>query len=169
MEWYALFVETGKEEEVQKWLNFSFNEGTLHTLVPKRKLNEKRNGKWQSIIKKLFPSYVFIKTNIDLNIYKKIRDLPHVIRILNTDSYYTQIDQKEMSILLRLIGENSLIDCSKVLLENSKIIVKEGPLFGLEGIIKKIDKHKSRARVQLNLIGDLRMVDLGIELLYKLD
>ncbi|MBM7616193.1 transcription termination/antitermination NusG family protein [Alkaliphilus hydrothermalis] len=41
MEWYVLFVESGKEEIVKNWLNFYFDKQSLHALIPKRKLVEK--------------------------------------------------------------------------------------------------------------------------------
>jgi len=42
-------------------------------------------------------------------------------------------------------------------------------LSGVKGIIRKINKHNNRAKVQLNLMGEPRMVDIGVEILYKLD
>jgi len=169
VEWYVIFVESGKEEKVQKWLDFHFAMETLRHLVPKRKLIEKKGGKSYQVIKKLFPGYVFICVHMDLEKYKIIMNIPNLICILNTGAYYSQVNNSEMSVILRLVGNDDIIDYSRVYVENSKILVKEGCLFGIEGIIKKIDKHKNRAKVQLNFMGELRFVDVGIELLHKLD
>lgn len=40
MDWYALFVETGKEEYIQKWLRFYFDENILYAIIPKRRLED---------------------------------------------------------------------------------------------------------------------------------
>ncbi|MCX7923139.1 MAG: KOW motif-containing protein [Clostridia bacterium] len=37
--------------------------------------------------------------------------------------------------------------------KNSKVLVKDGPLYGMEGIIKKVNKHTNRAKIQLNFMG----------------
>lgn len=169
MEWYVIFVETGKEELVQKWLDFYFDKEKLSYLVPKRRLIEKKGGKSYQVIKKLFPGYVFICVDMDLEKYKIIKSIPSLIRILNTGTYYSQINNSEMSVILRLVGDDEIIDYSRVFIKNSKILVKEGCLYGMEGIIQKVDKHTNRAKVLLNLMGEPRMVHVGIEILYKLD
>ncbi|AOY76264.1 antiterminator LoaP [Clostridium formicaceticum] len=169
MEWYALFVKTNKEEEVQKWLEFYFDKKTLHSCVPKRKIKEKKAGKFYCVLKTLFPGYVFICTIMDLDKYRIITTIPNLIRILNKGSYYSRIEEKEMSIILKLVGDNSIIDYSKIFIKNCKVLVKDGPLYGMEGIIKKVNKHTNRAKVQVSFMGSPRLIDVGIEILYNLD
>lgn len=165
MDWYALFVKTGKENDVQKWLQFAFNESVLHCIVPKRKLTERKNGKVYSVIRTLFSGYVLINTEMNNIIYKKIVDIPNCINILGNGTYYTKIDQQEISTILSLTRDTEVLDCSKIYIENSKIIVKSGPLRGMEGIIRKIDTRKNRAKVSINFMNCEKMVDLGIELI----
>ena len=43
--------------------------------------------------------------------------------------------------------------------------VKEGPLKGLEGLIKKINLHTRRAKIQLNLMKLFHLTEVGIKLL----
>lgn len=167
MEWYALFVKTGKEEAVQQWLHFHFEESVLYSIVPKRKLIEKRSGKAHKVIKKVFPGYVLINTSMDDLIYYKIRNIPNIIKILSSDTYYSKIDEQEIVPLLELIDENNIINISTIYKENAKIFVKSGPLCGMEGIIKKINKHSRRAKILLNFMGEPRIIDVGIDVLYK--
>jgi len=168
MEWYAVFVKTGKEDEVQQWLDFHFDNETLRSLVPKRRLKEKKTGKVYYVLKNLFPGYVFISTDMSLDKYKIIRGIPNLIRILNTGTYYSVIDREEMSVILNLVGDNTVIDYSKVFIENSVVIVRDGPLYGMEGIIRKINKHTNRVKVQLNFMGEPRLVDIGADIIYSL-
>ena len=44
MKWYALFVESGKEEAVQKFLRLQFDEQALYSLKPKTKATERKAG-----------------------------------------------------------------------------------------------------------------------------
>ncbi|MSE06938.1 transcription antiterminator, partial [Lactobacillus salivarius] len=41
MKWYALFVESGKEEAVQKFLRLQFDEQALYSIIPKKKVTER--------------------------------------------------------------------------------------------------------------------------------
>jgi transcriptional antiterminator NusG len=49
--------------------------------------------------------------------------------------------------------------------ENSRIVVIEGPLSGLEGKIIKVDKRKGRAKIKLDLYDDSFSIDLAFEVL----
>lgn len=167
MNWYALFVETGQEEVVQKYIYYNYG-NSMHTIIPKRKIPEKRNGKHFGVLKKLFPGYILLNADLDDNKYYVIKHIPKLIKILGNGTYYSSIDEDEISVILKLIDYRGVIDYSKIYIEGLRVFVKEGPLMGFEGMIKKVNKHTNRARVQLNFMGELRLVDVGIELLYTI-
>ncbi|PEM85123.1 transcription antiterminator [Bacillus wiedmannii] len=173
MSWYALFVENGKEDVVQKYLRLYFDEHSLYSIVPKRKVPEKKEGQVYHVLKKMFPGYVLIKTSMNADIFYRIKEIPGCYRIVNNGSYYSKdngtyystITEEEIAPILQLIGNGEVVDYSKIHLENSMVFVKSGPLQGMEGIIKKVDKHKKRAKILLNLFGIERTIDVGIEIL----
>lgn len=167
MKWYALQVISGKEERVQKLLKLAFD-SELSCLIPKRKLYEKKNGIFSEVVRKLFPGYVFINTILQADSFHQIKRTPHVIRLLNHGgNYYTPIPEQEMVPILRLVGNDHIVESSKVYIENSKVIVMEGPLYGLEGIIKKVDKRKKRAKILLNLYDNIKFIDVSIDILQR--
>ena len=166
MNWYAIFVKTGEEENVRQYFDYHFNQLDYKLFIPKKKINERKNGKVYCVVKTLFPGYVFIQMVMDIKLYYIIKYIPKVYKILNyTDEFYSKIDNEEMQMILNLTDDNNIIGYSKILVENSKIFIKSGPLKGLEGFIKKIDKKKSRLKIALNLMGTERIVELGIELI----
>lgn len=175
LKWYAIFVESGKEEVVQKYLKLYFNEQSLMSVVPKRLVPEKKAGIVYNVIKNIFPGYVLIKTEMTNEMFHKIKKIPGSLRLVNNGSYYSQdegtyyssIDEKEITLILQLMGNGEVVDYSKVYLENSKVIVEAGPLIGLEGIIKKVDRHKNRAKILLTFMGVEKTIDVGIEILSK--
>lgn len=169
MDWYALFVQTGKEEYVQKWLSFNFNKSVLRSVIPKRKIPERRKGKVFHTIKVLFPGYVLIQTEMNDLIYNKIISTPKCIRVLSNGTYYSKIDDREITPILKLISDMGILDYSKVYMENSLIVVKSGPLQGMEGIICKVDQRKGRAKILMKFLNSVKKVDVGIELLDTLD
>lgn len=175
LKWYAIFVDSGKEEVVQKYLKLHFNEQSLKSLVPKRLVPEKKSGIVYNVLKKIFPGYVLIQTEMTNDMFHRIKKALRSFRLVNNRSYYLQdegvyyssIDEKEIIPILQLMGNGEVVDYSKVYLENSKVIVESGPLKGLEGIIKKVDKHKKRAKISLTFMGVEKTIDVGIEILSK--
>ncbi|MGE7726577.1 antiterminator LoaP [Bacillus cereus] len=173
MNWYALFVENGKEEIVQHFLNLYFDESSFKSIVPKRKIPEKKAGVIKHVFKKMFPGYVLIYTRMDYQVFNIIKKIPRCYNVVNSGcyhskdagTYFSQIEKCEMDLILKLTNDTGIIDYSKVYVENTKVNVKSGPLKGMEGIIKKVDKRKNRAKLLINFMGLEKTVDVGIEII----
>lgn len=165
MDWYALFVKTGKEDLVQQWLRIYFNESILSTIIPQRRLMERKGGKVKQVLKKMFPGYIFFHTEMNMETYYMVQKIPDVIRILKTGEYYTKIAEDEMVCILKLLDHEGVVDYSKIYIFNSKIFIKSGPLKGMEGLIIAVDKRKNRVKVLVNFMGVPKPIDLGIEVL----
>ncbi|MDU0814644.1 antiterminator LoaP [Bacillus siamensis] len=183
MSWYVLYVETGQEEIVKCLIKKYFADLTIEVIVPKRKIREKRQGELYEVSKLLFPGYVFLNTYMNIDIYYGLKKIPRCFRLLNSYKYKTDylvddvshnitsvfctIEQKEIAPILQLLQQNETIDFSQIYKEDSEITVISGPLKGLEGIIKKIDKRKNRAKIELNFMGVIKLVDVGVEVLTR--
>jgi len=76
--WYALFVASGEEDKVKERIHFRFKD-ELKALVPKRRMRERKEGKWDDKIRTLFPGYVLLIGQMDNQKYSLIRDVPGVI------------------------------------------------------------------------------------------
>ncbi|WP_232699143.1 antiterminator LoaP [Brevibacillus daliensis] len=195
MGWYALFVETGSEDIVQKCLKLQFCQKDLYSCVPKRLIPEKKGGEFYNVVKPLFPGYLLINTKMTPSMYYELKKLPKYYRLLrnsafvldkiyrrsqrlidlrieeegnqiyNYDDFFNEIDEVEIRQILQLINNENIIEYSNVIVENSKVCVQSGPLYGLEGMIKKIDKRKRRARIAINFFGGERLIEVGVEIL----
>ncbi len=162
--WYALFVLTGEEENVKERLKYRFRD-ELRILVPKRKLRERKRGKWIHCIKTLFPGYILINGDLSVEQYYRLKGVPGLLMLLRNGYEPLKISQEEMVILNRLICNDETIGFSSVLVENGRVAVIDGPLVSQEGIIVSVDHRKGRAKVKLNFLGEPRLVDLGISVL----
>lgn len=162
--WYALFVVTGEEDKVKERLSYRFRD-KLRILVPKRKLRERKGGVWTNNVKNLFPGYVLLYGKISADEYYELKGIPGLLRLLRAGYEPLRIDHHEMEIICRLICNNETIGFSDVLIENGKVVVVDGPLVSMEGLIANIDRRKGRAKVILNFMGEPRTVELGITVL----
>lgn len=193
MDWYVLSVENGKENLVQTFIHKRFDDSVISAVVPKRRLQECKQGKTLEVCKTMFPGYVFVKTQMNVKTYYELKDIPGYHRLLNRNhNRYTQnqgclhngdgdkgdssepflfskVDDYEMAQILELIGQDDVIDFSTLYVENAKVTVCEGPLKGREGLIRKIDKRKKRARIVLQFMGQDKPLDIGIEMLARPD
>lgn len=190
IKWYALFVETGYEDYVCSVLETKLKDQKPKFLVPKRKIPEKRNGVVHHVIRPLFPGYIFIQIKMNTDTYYQIQETENIIRVLNHGYLYTQKIRKqhlkkpedyryeeyyfldippcELNIILSLINQSNIIDYSQVYFEGTKVFVMSGPLKNMEGIIKKIDKRRNKAKIELHLLGNCILVDVGIEIIQAL-
>ena len=161
--WYAVFVATGEEDKVKARINFRM-QSRLRAIVPKRRLKERKDGKWEDKIRTLFPGYILLSGIISDDIYDLVRDIPGVIRFLRDKDGPLQIHKSEIEVISRLTCDCEIIGYSRVYVTGEKVMVIDGPLYGMEGSIKSIDKRKGRVKVLLNLMNEPRLVELSVAL-----
>lgn len=162
--WHALFVETGEEDKVKERLLYRFRDNNLRIIVPKRKLRERKNGKWETRIRTLFPGYILLNGCVSLDEYHLFKGVPGLIKPLTDTSGLLCIEEHEISVISRLICNDEIIGPSSVFMEGGCVVVIDGPLLGMDGLIESIDRRKGRAKVRINFIGEPRLVELSISM-----
>jgi transcriptional antiterminator NusG len=171
MSWYAIYVETGYEDEVcffiNKVITYLFDDIQFNLLVPKRKIYEKKQGIRKEVIKRMFPGYVLVETDKIYEFYCKVRGVPHILKFLRDNFDFLEVRVEEISQILHMTNQDGLIGISQAFVINDKIKVTKGPLSGREGIIQKIDKRKGRAKVEFSIHDNKLLIDLGIDIIDK--
>ena len=81
------------------------------------------------------------------------------------------MSQEDIDTVRRLAGPTAsqewLTDFSRGYVQNGIITITEGPLKGLEPQIRKIDRHKRTAWLEVELRGEKREVRVGVEIVRK--
>lgn len=162
--WHALFVLTGKEDEVKERLISRLDSENIRVVVPKRKLKERKGGEWKYKVRTLFPGYILLNGHVGVKEYYSLKNIPGLLRILKDGYQPLEIEQYEINLIDRLVDADQIIGISDIYTNGSKIVVTNGPLSGLEGLIESIDKRKERARVRIAFLGEPRYVYLGISM-----
>ena len=130
------------------------------------KLKRHYHGGSSEIVKMtLFPSYIFVETETIQNFVQSIKWLPGFNVILHTDDFYCPIYKHEEYILTKLLNDHDIIDISEGYMVGDKVFVTSGPLFGQEGHIKKVNRRKGIAILEMNLFNRTTEVCLGLELI----
>ncbi|SHF12866.1 transcriptional antiterminator NusG [Caldanaerobius fijiensis DSM 17918] len=162
-DWYVIYTKSGNELNVKYLLDTQLADENVRVLVPRRKLVERRKGQKVVTLKTVFPGYVFIYIDMNDVNYYRIVEIPGVIGVLKNDYYPVPVPADEMKVVLSLTEKSEVIDYSTVVYIGGFVKVIDGPLKGLEGHIIDIDKRKHRARVRISIMGEPRVVQLGVQ------
>lgn len=175
MGWYALFVETGKEELVKKYIHNTMSSSNANIpyelLIAKREIREKKGGVMRVVEKRLFPGYILLGTERILEFYSrlKIARCEHYFGVLRNGAYFKEIGLEEISNIIYMSDSDGVIGSSDIFIENDRIIVTNGPLKHYDGFIKKINRRRGRATVMFMFKGETHYIDLSVNFIDKYD
>ena len=140
---------------------------------PRRRIDIRRRGVVQQKTAAVFPGYIFIEAQKEdiLAHQWAFRQTKGFYRFLASNQNISPLADRDLELVLHFVKKaGPIAGISRVYFnENSRIVVTEGPLMGLEGRIIKVDKRKKRAKVKLNLYDDSFAIDLAFEVMGALD
>lgn len=173
--WFVFFVQTDRERTVCYYLNIILNQEKAVAFIPKIELIYKNSRQVRKELKPMFPGYVFIDTQLDVMSFAT--QTVQTARKFNSKIYnllgkqdpdHMALHEKEKKFILRFCDEQYIVRESIGFIEGDKVFVTSGPLQGKESIIKRIDRHKRRAEIELQFVGDLRRINISLEIVRKL-
>ncbi|GHT27749.1 hypothetical protein FACS18942_07470 [Planctomycetales bacterium] len=170
--WLILFVRTGNENNLMAVLKEKLNPYEYLPFVPLVETSFRKSGVVQKIKKPLFPGYLFIQTKVESDLIADklsiaLKGIKSIYSLLcyGCDKKDVVMRESERSYWERLLGTEFCITASAGFIENERIRVTSGALTGLEGSIKKIDRHKRQAIVEMEMMGAKREVALMLEII----
>lgn len=170
--WYILFVRTGCEEKIVTVLNKKLDLNRFRAFLPKKETIFRRKGVDNINTEILFPGYVFIETSetyIGLNneILSFVNKLKGVYRFLyyadKTDAALHEDEKKE--IVTMCGDENYCLRNSIGIIEGDKVQILSGALMGKEAAIRKINRHKRQAVIEIIIFGEIREISVALEII----
>ena len=170
MKYYAVQVKTRAENKFIKLFRALHPEVPFPLYFPQRRIDIRLAGIIRPSMAAVFPGYVFVETGAGEDI------LPHQWAFRRTDGFYRflksnqnilPLENRDLELVLHFIKKaGPVAGISRVYFnEDSRIVVTEGPLMGLEGKIIKVDKRKGRAKIKLDLYDDSFSIDLAFEVI----
>ncbi len=170
--WFVLYVRTGKEEKIVNLINLAG--GDFHAFIPKKKQRYRKQGIITIIDEILFKGYVFVESNLDIqefSIYvsNNIKLSSGFIKLLGNkiEPEYVSVYPEERKVLEQFTNKEKVIEFSVGFIEGDQVIITEGPLKGYESQIKKIDRHKRKAEVEIQLFNQIQRISVPCEIVSK--
>lgn len=115
----------------------------------------------------LFPGYVFLIAENLEQLAENLRKVTGMTRLLGTGDEIIPLSQEEVELLLKLGKEEQLVAMSTGIIENDQVRILTGPLQGMEGYIRKINRHKRKAWVSIEMFGRSVDMEVGLEIVKK--
>ncbi len=166
--WYVIQTLKGYENDICNDIN-DFLDAKLYEycFVPMSERHHRKGGKFTLVKEALFPGYLFIVSNNIEEVAVALCKISKFKRILRTGESFSPLKVEEVKKFKLLTDENFNVTMSKGFIVGDDIIVTEGPLDGHEGMIKKIDRHKRMAYIDLPFLGREVRVRLPLEIVDK--
>jgi transcriptional antiterminator NusG len=163
--WYAVQVRTGEEEKVKHFCNkLISNEVMKECFIPHYENKMRYLGSWHISTEVLFPGYIFMVSDHIDELRINVSRIPSLIRILGDGNEIIPLYDKEVEFLMQFGKAEHLIKMSQGYIENKRVIITDGPMKDYDGTIKKIDRHKRRAVIEVEFFGRTMDVTVGMEL-----
>lgn len=166
--WYVIQVRTGTEENIRLQCTARIPQAVLERcFLPYYEEKRKIRGSWNVQKKHLFPGYVFAVTEDIETLYEMLKSVMGMTRLLGVGEDIVPLTEAEVQFLKRFGGEDQVVGMSKGIIENSVTKILSGPLVGMEGTIRKIDRHKRKGWIEIEMFGRMQLVQVGLEILWK--
>lgn len=169
MYWYALFAQTGREHKVEQFLKERLDSVNFMPFVPLQEILFKKAGIVKRELKPLFPGYVLVESKLNSQEFiKRISSLIYASDIIISLLRYSDAEKKsERQMLLSLCNDGHCVESSSGIIEGDRICVTVGPLKGCESLVKRINRHKMQAWIEVEFMGELRTINVALNILEK--
>lgn len=165
--WYVIQTLGGEEEQTADMIRRRVSSCHLEEcFVPKRERVKKFCGQWNKVDEILFPAYIFVITDKPAELYRELRQVPRLTKVLGREeAYFVPLSQDEERLVRSLGDQEHRTGLSKVAVEEGKKIrVLEGPLKDYAGDVVKVNLHKREAAVKVEFMGREMELKMGIEM-----
>ena len=194
-QWYVAQVASGKEASTARLCErFVGTPACEACFAPECEVMWKRGGQWELKRKLLFPGYLFFVTDDVDALSMELRKIPAMTRLLGApcdgaaagdassaadgDGATAVRGRRERVSFLPLTADERdgflafsdaahVVRMSEGVIEGDTVRVTRGPLMGREGLIRKIDRHKRRAYLEVTMFGRTVPASVGLEIVRK--
>ena len=178
--WYVVHTQAGYEKKVEVNLKsriqtMNMGESIYEIVVPMEDVVEFKQGRKQTVQKKVFPGYILVRCEMDDSSWFCIRNTPGVTGFVgqtNRGQKPTPLSRREVETFLTAKGDGEAAPkrrTPKVEFEvGESVRVKEGPFADFNGTIAEINTDHMKLKVLVNIFGRETLVEMDFSQVTKL-
>ena len=165
--WHVLQVVPGQEQSMAERAASLVGPELLSACSPlSYQLLKKQQGTWRLVTEVMFPGYVFLATGDIDAVRERLKLSTSFARLLGAGDAIFSLTPEESAFVSEFGGAGHVVGMSEGVIEDGRTVVRSGPLRGREGLIRKIDRHKRVAYLDVGLLDQVR-VRVGLEITRK--
>ena len=166
--WYVIQVMTGTEESIKRQCEKLIDGEVLERcFIPYYEEKKKYQGNWHVNTRVLFPGYVFLVSEQLVELRMALHRVLGLTKLIGTGEEILPLSEQEVALLQKMGKDEQVVAMSVGFIEHDKVCILEGPLEGMEGCIKRIDRHKRKAWIEVELFGRIVEMCVGCEIVEK--
>jgi transcriptional antiterminator NusG len=156
--WYAVQVHSGSELAVKRGIeslvkDLKVEDRLSEILVPTEDLIVVKNGNKKIVEKSLYPGYVFIKIDLDTNLWHRIQSLAKVGRFIGEAKKPTQLTEKDINTIIDKVT-NKAAPKPKIFFEAGEMVrIKEGPFANFNGMVEEYDMESGKLKLNVSIFS----------------
>jgi transcriptional antiterminator NusG len=178
--WYVVHTQSGYEKKVTANLHariqsMNMEDKIFEVVIPMEEVVEFKNGRRQTVQRKVFPGYLLVRCFMDDESWYCIRNTPGVTGFVGQSRQGqkpTPLSRKEVRTFLSAKGEGAEQAArAKPRLEyevGESVRVREGPFADFSGEIAEINADHMKLKVLVNIFGRETLVEMDFSQVAKL-
>jgi len=179
-QWYVVHTQSGYEKKVTANLtariqSMNMEDKIYEIVIPTEEVDEFKNGKKQTVERKVFPGYLLVRCVMDDESWYCVRNTPGITGFVGQSRQGqkpTPLSRREVKTFLSPKTEG--VDAAprrKAKLdyeEGESVRVKEGPFADFTGQIAEINADHMKLKVLVNIFGRETLVEMDFSQVAKL-
>lgn len=166
---YAVQVRSGAEERTRRLLVRALEDLVDDCFTPSYETKRAAKGQWRTVRMQLLPGYVFVQTREPEKVAARLAEVPAFTRLLGSNGeYFMPLSADEEAWLNAYTDiDTHVVEMSEGVIEGDRVMVMRGPLKGREFEIRRIDRHKREAELEVPMLGRVKRIRVGLEIVAK--
>jgi transcriptional antiterminator RfaH len=148
--WYAIHTKPKEEERATSNL-LSWRVETFTPRIKERRVN-RGTGKTTSLIKPLFPRYIFARFDASKMLHK-IYYTRGVHSVVSFGDSPVPVDDEAIAFIQSRVEKDGFIKFDDDLMPGDEVMIKDGPLKGFNGVFSRTVKDTDRVMILLKNVS----------------
>ena len=179
-QWYVVHTQSGYEKKVTANLeariqSMNMEDKIYEIVIPMEEVDEFKNGKKQTVQRKVFPGYLLVRCMMDDESWYCVRNTPGITGFVGQSRHGqkpTPLSRREVKTFLT--PKTDGVDAAprrKAKLdyeEGESVRVREGPFADFTGEIAEINADHMKLKVLVNIFGRETLVEMDFSQVAKL-
>lgn len=167
--WYVVQTVGGQEKQVLDLLEKLIGQDLVQeAFVPQYEVKKRIRGEWRMRTEVLLPGYLFVVTDDPGKLRDELRSVPKFTRLLANNDVFVPLNDQEVAFINAFTKPGRrVVGFSNGVMEGDEIVILNGPLMHQAGLVKKVDRHKRLAYLEMEMLGRKKTVKVGLEIVQK--